>query len=278
MNSDTRASFLKHFAYLIIFLSLVSLSNPTYSSTNSRKQYNAVPSAEIKPTIAKKAATKEKAANQANQKAIAAKKAAEKATAKAKAAKKAAEKATAKAKAAKKKLAQANSARKASLKKAASRAASLAAAARKAATKASNQASAARKAADKASNQAIAAKKAADKATAQKKAQRNANNKPKKSNKNTIASSNKSRPPSAIKLHPLRDLGIEKGFVCFRVKAYSNIEVSNFSKAVCTYIKNSKAVKLAWAPESSNSDAIIGYRVYFGNSAKKTNTLVTDVK
>ncbi len=81
-------------------------------------------------------------------------------------------------------------------------------------------------------------------------------------------------PPTHTNINPLRDLGIDKGYVCFRVKAYSNTEISAFSSPACTYIKNSKNFKLSWAESSGPT---IGYHVYFGSSAKRTNNFLTDV-
>ena len=115
-------------------------------------------------------------------------------------------------------------------------------------------------------DQAVAAKKAASKKSAAKKTN--------SSKKSSTANKNGNAPPSTVNIDPLLDLGLNKGYVCFRVKAYSNIEVSKFSKAVCAYIKNPKKFNLAWAP-SSNS--VIGYHVYFGTSAKKTNNFISDV-
>ena len=97
----------------------------------------------------------------------------------------------------------------------------------------------------------------------------------KKSKKKSSKSAKKNdSPPTFVYIDPIRDLGINKGYVCFRIKAYSNIEVSDFSRAVCTYIKNSKRVKLAWTPRSNS---VIGYQVYFGTSAKITKNFITDV-
>ncbi len=92
--------------------------------------------------------------------------------------------------------------------------------------------------------------------------------------KKKAATSGNSQPPSTVSINPLRDLGISKGYVCFRIKAYSNIEVSDFSKPVCGYIKNSKSFKLAWTPSSKS---VIGYHVYSGTSAKITENFITDV-
>ena len=97
----------------------------------------------------------------------------------------------------------------------------------------------------------------------------------KKSSTNRSASNKSDAPPTFVYIDPNRDLGINKGYVCFRIKAYSNREISDFSKALCTYIKNSNEIKLTW--ESSSSKYVIGYHLYFGNSAKKTNNFITDV-
>ena len=96
----------------------------------------------------------------------------------------------------------------------------------------------------------------------------------KKSSSNRSASNKSDAPPTFVYIDPIRDLGINKGYVCFRIKAYSNIEVSDFSRAVCGYIKNSKKIKLAWTPRSNS---VIGYHVYFGTSAKITKKFITDV-
>jgi len=94
-----------------------------------------------------------------------------------------------------------------------------------------------------------------------------------KPNAATTTANKNGAPASTLSINPILDLGIDKGYVCFRVKAYSIREISDFSKAVCTYIKNSNQIKLTWIP-SSNS--VIGYHVYFGTSAKTTN-FITDV-
>ena len=122
-------------------------------------------------------------------------------------------------------------------------------------------------AAKKVAAKKVAAKKAAAKKVAAKKVAAKTNKTASKANKN-------GNPPSSANIDPLRDLGIDKGYVCFRVKAYTNLEVSEFSQAICTYIKNSKKIKLAW---NHSSKAIIGYQVYFGNSAKRTNNFISDV-
>ena len=110
-------------------------------------------------------------------------------------------------------------------------------------------------------DQVVAAKKAAAKKT-------------NSSKKSSTANKNGNAPPSTVNIDPLRDLGLNKGYVYFRVKAYSNIEISDFSKAICTYIKNSKKFNLAWA---SSSNSVIGYHIYFGTSAKITNNFIADV-
>ena len=115
-------------------------------------------------------------------------------------------------------------------------------------------------------DQAVAAKKAAAKKAAAKKTN--------SSKKSSTANKNGNAPPSTVNIDPLRDLGLNKGYVYFRVKAYSNIEISDFSKAICTYIKNSKKFNLAWA---SSSNSVIGYHIYFGTSAKITNNFIADV-
>ena len=118
------------------------------------------------------------------------------------------------------------------------------------------------------------AKKSKKKASAKKASAKKASAKKANSSKKPSATNKNGNPPSALNIDPLRDLGIDKGYVCFRVKAYTNTEVSIFSKAACKYIKNSKKFRLTWVP-SSNS--VIGYRVYFGTSAKITNNFIADV-
>ncbi len=139
-------------------------------------------------------------------------------------------------------------------------------------SKANTKANAKKKAAKKkAAKKKAAKKKAAKKKAAKKKAAKKKAAKKKTSKKKTVKNT---APPTHANINPLRDLGIDKGYVCFRVKAYSNTEISVFSPPACTYIKNSKNFKLSWA-ESSGST--IGYHVYFGNSAKRTNNFLTDV-
>ena len=87
-------------------------------------------------------------------------------------------------------------------------------------------------------------------------------------------------PPSnnlsnVIEVNPLRDLGLDKGDqVCFRIKSYNNVEVSDFSKPICSKIKNSTQLMLSWNDADGN---VIGYYVYFGSSKKKVNEYLADV-
>ena len=118
--------------------------------------------------------------------------------------------------------------------------------------------------------------KSSKKKTAKKKSKsgkkKTAKKKSKSSKKKTAK--NSVNPPNSIEVDPLRDLGMDKGYVCFRIKSYSNTDISNFSKPACTNIKNSDKFILAWA---HGSGIILGYQVYFGKSAKKTNSYLTDV-
>lgn len=81
-------------------------------------------------------------------------------------------------------------------------------------------------------------------------------------------------PPSCVNVNPLRDPGIDKGYICFRTKACSNTEISEFSKPACTYRKNSNNFKLDWAKGPSS---VIGYQIYFGDSAKKMETFLVGI-
>ncbi len=82
------------------------------------------------------------------------------------------------------------------------------------------------------------------------------------------------QPPTKLIINPLRDLGKDKGYICFRIKAYSNTKISSFSKPACTYLKNSNNIKLTW---DQVNNSIIGYQVFFGDSAKKTENFLMDV-
>ena len=149
---------------------------------------------------------------------------------------------------------------------------------KKATEKAAAKAASTKKAADQAIAEAAVAKKTAElfaaipsdtkktlpKKTASKKG----------SQKKTTPSKN-SGPETYVDIDSLRDLGIDKGYVCFRIKAYSNNEVSGFSQPACTNIKNSENFRLAWA---SGKNSVIGYQIYFGDSAKQTENFLADIK
>ena len=115
------------------------------------------------------------------------------------------------------------------------------------------------------------------KATAKKKSSGKKKNVANKSSKNKNKSKNKSLDTTntlaSIEISPWRDLGIEKGPVCFKIKAYSNTDISSFSEPVCTYISDSENMKLTWL---KGSDSIIGYQIYFGKTRKKVKTLFID--
>ena len=151
------------------------------------------------------------------------------------------------------------------------------AAARKKAAAKKRKAAARKKAAAK-KRKAAARKKAAAKkrkAAARKKAAAKKKTASKSSSKKKYSSSN-SKPPNFVTVSPTRDLGIDKGYICFRVKAYSNTQTSIFSKPACSFIqKDTNEFKLVW---SKSSSSVNGYQVYFGNSANKTNTLLADVR
>ena len=51
-------------------------------------------------------------------------------------------------------------------------------------------------------------------------------------------------------------------------------EISTFSKPACTNIKNSENFILVWA---HGSETTLGYQVYFGKSAKKTDNFLSDL-
>lgn len=99
--------------------------------------------------------------------------------------------------------------------------------------------------------------------------------KKKAAKKKTTIANKKGNPPSFVNINPLRDLGIYKGYICFRVKAYSNIKTSGYSQPSCTNISNSKNFKLGWINSLAQ---VIGYPVFFENSANKTGNFLKDVR
>ena len=98
---------------------------------------------------------------------------------------------------------------------------------------------------------------------------------------NTSQSSPESTPSlpkrlsNSIIVSPLRDLGMEKGeSVCFRLKSYNNITESDFSKAICSQIKNDNRLTLIWNEASEN---VTGYYVFFGSNKKDSKQFLADI-
>lgn len=89
---------------------------------------------------------------------------------------------------------------------------------------------------------------------------------------NTSTSTNESH--YYVEIKPIHELGFVKGYVCFRIKAYTNTESSEFSEPECKYIKNSKTFKLSW---KHTQNSVIGFQIYFGSSATDTEYLLTEV-
>ena len=112
-------------------------------------------------------------------------------------------------------------------------------------------------------------------AVAKKKAKKKAAKKKSSSKKKTTTANKKDNPPSFVNINSLRDLGIDKGYICFRVKVYSNIKTSGYSQPACTYISNSKNFKLGW---TNSLGQVIDYPVFFGNPANKTGNFLKDVR
>jgi hypothetical protein len=76
-------------------------------------------------------------------------------------------------------------------------------------------------------------------------------------------------------INPLTELGLEVGNkVCFSVRAYNNVSESDFSKVICSQIKNDNVLILSWnkLPEKVN-----GYYVYFGTDINNANNFLADV-
>ena len=80
---------------------------------------------------------------------------------------------------------------------------------------------------------------------------------------------------NSFTVNPLRDLGLGKGEnVCFRIKSYNNIAISDFSKAICGQIKNDHKLTLSWNKVHGKID---GYYVYYGANKNKATNFLTDV-
>ncbi len=140
--------------------------------------------------------------------------------------------------------------------------------------KKSNKKSAAKK--KKSNKKSAAKKKKSNKKSAAKKKKSNKKSAAKKKKSNKKSAAKKSDPDNYVSINPTRDLGIENGYICFRVKAYTNTQTSTFSKPVCGYIPTTiNEFKLTW---SKSSSSVNGYHVYFGKSVNKTNTLLADVR
>ncbi len=81
--------------------------------------------------------------------------------------------------------------------------------------------------------------------------------------------------PNSIEINPLRDLGLEKGKnICFRLKSYNNVAESDFSKVICSQIKNDRRLTLSWSDVPGN---VSGYFVYYGVSKNNATKFLIDV-
>ena len=78
-----------------------------------------------------------------------------------------------------------------------------------------------------------------------------------------------------LEIDPIKYLGFTDGDACYRVKAYTNTETSNFSELICKYIENSNIHTLSWNHEE---DSVIGFLVYYFDSDTKTNVLLADIR
>jgi len=78
-----------------------------------------------------------------------------------------------------------------------------------------------------------------------------------------------------LEIDPLKDLGFSDGDACYRVKAYTNTETSDFSELICKYIENSNIHTLLWNHKEA---AVIGFLVYYFDSDTKTDVLLADIR
>lgn len=90
----------------------------------------------------------------------------------------------------------------------------------------------------------------------------------------TSVTANTIGPQHYIEIDPLSDLGISEGDACFRIKAYTNTAISEFSELICKYIETSNTLTLSWSHEE---DSVIGFLVYFVDSDTKTEMLLADM-
>ena len=104
-----------------------------------------------------------------------------------------------------------------------------------------------------------------------------ANNEPSAQSKSSSSSNSDSteKLSNLLKINPLRDLGLGKGEnVCFRIKSYNNVAVSDFSKAICGQIMDDHSLTLLW---SKVAGKISGYYVYYGTNKNNAENYLTDV-
>ena len=90
----------------------------------------------------------------------------------------------------------------------------------------------------------------------------------------TSVTASTTEPQNYIEIDPLSDLGFSEGGACFRVKAYTNTAISEFSESICKYIETSNTLTLSWSHEE---DSVIGFLVYFVDSDIKTVMLLADM-
>ena len=81
---------------------------------------------------------------------------------------------------------------------------------------------------------------------------------------------------SSLSINPIADLGLITGDnVCFSVKSYNNIAVSDFSKTICSKVSNSNELTLSW--NKITGDNISGYYVYFGTNKNNATNFLADI-
>ena len=85
---------------------------------------------------------------------------------------------------------------------------------------------------------------------------------------------NTTGPQNYIDIDPLRDLGFSDGDACFRIKAYTNTDISEFSELACKFIENSNMHTLSW---NHDGDTVIGFLVYFFDTDTQTDVLLADM-
>ncbi len=80
---------------------------------------------------------------------------------------------------------------------------------------------------------------------------------------------------ASLEVNPITDLGLDTGSnVCFSIKSYNNITESDFSKAICSKIKNDGKLTLSW---NKNPRSVSGYYVYYGTNKNNAKTFLADV-